>query len=177
MIRVKSNKGFSLVEVLIAVMSFAAFMAAFSLTQGNGLTDSERMKEEVNLHTLTEDMLTQIILDPPKFRKSLTLSPETKSFEKEGYENYQYTIEYRELELPDLSKLVDIATGEEEEEDEDPESNGDKAMKQKVFKRIQKNLQKIIWQVIVTVKNKTTGEEYSLSSWLTNSKAKIKVGL
>ena len=173
-----ADQGFSLVEVLIAVISFAAFMAAFSLTQGRGLTDSERMKEEVSLHSLAESKLTEIILDPPKFRKSLALSAETKPFEEDQYENYEFTTEYREFELPDLEALVDIATGGSGDDEEGSEQQEQqKAIKKRIFKRIQKNLEKIIWQVILTVRNKQTGEEYSLSAWLENSNAKIEVGL
>ncbi len=168
----KSSSGLTLTEVTIALTVFSIFISSFLISQGYNISSSSMIREELTLQRLCEQVINQITISPPKLKLELTLSPNTKSFE-DDYSNYEYTIEYRELKLPDLYKLTSFEDGEEE----DDEESGGGGVQEKVFKELKKYIEKAIWQVIVTVRNKETKFEYSLSTWLRNNDAKIKIKL
>ncbi|MBF0363113.1 MAG: prepilin-type N-terminal cleavage/methylation domain-containing protein [Oligoflexia bacterium] len=203
----KSNiaaAGFTLIEVVIAITLFAIFIIAFISTEGSNVRDSVNMKEELLLQKLCENKLNQIILDPPELTESLTLIPKSGSLDEEGYADYEYTVEYKRLKIPNLSAI----TGEGEEdgassgggsgsgegaaasgESASSASSGDpqadkeskdkqaKMFQNKVFEMMKKNIEEMIWQVKVTVQNKSSKFPFSLVSFIDNKKAKVKLDL
>lgn len=174
----KSEKGFTLVEVLIAIMLLAVFSTVYVTSQGNNILNSSIMREDALLARLCEEVINEIIINPPQFSASLTLAPETKSFEQSAYGNYEYTIEYKELEVPDIAKLVNSKKGKDENESKNRDNEeGANEIEKMILDQVQKNLKTMIYQVSVTVKNKKTNFNYTLSTWLSNNKAKIQVGL
>ncbi len=152
-------------EVMIAITLFATFIAVFVLSHGQNLSDSRLIREDVFLQQLCENRLNELIINPPEFKESLTLMPEKKSYEKDG--NYEFQIEYKKFKIPDLNKI----TGKEEDEEEGMNSG----IQSSLYKKVQESLEKIIWQVKVTVTNKSTKYSYSLSTWLYNYKAEISI--
>jgi len=168
------NSGFTLLEMMLALTVFSVFLTAFLTSQGGNLTDSINMEEETILHNLCLNKINELIIDHPKLTESLTLSKETKSFEEKGFENYQYTIEYKKLEIP-----VEAMMGGGDDENADaPEQNAaNKLFQDKIMKQFKENMERLIWQLVVTVENKETGFSYSLSTWLDNPEAPIKVSL
>ena len=158
------QRGFTLLEVMIAMTIFAVFTAVYVTSQGYNLTDSTQMREEMMLTKLCETKLNEIIVNPPEFKKSLTVGKTEKTFE--DYENYKYIVEYTEFKIPDLAKIQ----GKDEGEEDDSVGGN---IQQTVMKNIKKNMEKMIWQVKVTVINKETEYSFSLSSWLMDHKAKI----
>jgi prepilin-type N-terminal cleavage/methylation domain-containing protein len=167
-----SQKGFSLFEVLISLVLFALFITAYTVGFGTNVQNSARLDEEYRLHRLTEEILQNVIIDPPEFTESLTLAPVSKTFEETQFSDYEYTIEYQRLEIPDLAKIQGVS--EEEEQAEGQQGQSQSAQK-KVFNQLKKNLEEMIWQVKVSVKNKTTDFSYSLSTYLQNDKAKVNI--
>ena len=165
----QNQSGFTLTEVMIALFIFAVFSTNFIVGQGSNIASSAQMREELILQNLCEEALNEIILNPPAFREALTLSKETKQFEKDGFENYEYIIEFRKLELPNLAQIK----GQDESESE--EGDNKSSVTTKVFDQLKKNIEKMIWQIIVTTRNKETGLEFTLSTWLTNEKAKVQI--
>lgn len=163
---IKNERGFSLVEVLIALTIFAVFATAFISSQGSNVADSARIDEENLIAQLCENKLNEIILNPPEFRESLTLSKETKGFEAEEIKDYEYTIEYRRLKIPNFAKIA----GESGEEGVQSSSS-----QGKIFDIIKKNVEEMIWQVSVTVRNKNTDYKFTLTSWLENTQAKVSI--
>ena len=135
----KSKSGFSLVEVMIALTLFALFITAFSVGFGTNVQNSARLDEEYLLHRLTEQILNQIVLQPPEFSESLTLTPETKTFEETQFNDYEYTIEYKRIAIPDLSKIQ----GQEEQEGQDDPSSQNGRIKA-VFDKLKENLENIV---------------------------------
>ncbi|MFN8370859.1 MAG: prepilin-type N-terminal cleavage/methylation domain-containing protein [Bacteriovoracaceae bacterium] len=169
-----NSSGFSLIEVLIALTIFAVFITAYVVSQGGNLSDSAMIQEELTLQNLCESKLNEIILNPPRFEKSLTLMEETKSFE-DDYSNYEFSVKYEQLHMPDLSAISGAnkgADGQGEAADDK-----DSMIQKKVLQEISKNLDEMIWQVRVKVRNKSNGYNYELSTWLRNYDAKPKINI
>lgn len=166
-----TNSGFSLIEVLIAMTVFSMFITAYMVARGQNLTDSSRMSEELVLKKLTERVLNETLLNPPELNPSRSFVPETKRFEDKGFENFEYTIEFQKIELPDLSQ---IGSGGEEAQDDD---NGNAAIQKRIYQQFADNIERIVWQLRVTVKNTDTDYNYILSTFLKNRKAEIKITL
>lgn len=161
-----SRGGFALVELMIALFLFSIFIAVFATSQGYNLADSELLKEEILLKQLTENKLNELILSPPKtFSKSLTIGGGTvKAIE--GFDNYESKVTYKEFFIPDFNKITGQQAGED---------GADQGIQSKIFTKVKENLEKILWQVEVTVRNKETDFSYSLSTWLYDHKAKLDV--
>ena len=159
--------GFSLLEVLIAITVFAVFLSAYVVSQGQNLSDSAQLQEDLVLRKLAEEVMNHIIFAPPELSSALTLAPESKKFEDE-YENYEYTIEYKKIEIPNLMELN--KQGQEE-------SPLNQNIQKKIYQQIKTNIENLLWQVAVNVKNTTSQRTYTLSTWIKHPKAKIKVAL
>jgi prepilin-type N-terminal cleavage/methylation domain-containing protein len=164
--RLSNQSGFSLMEVMIAITIFTVFATVFVTGEGYNLLDSAKLKEEMKLKDLCENKINEIITSPPELRDSLTITKEVKDFENDS--NYQYSIEYKKFVLPDMTKLKNSS-----EEEADPKQS---QMEKKVYTTFKENMEKILWQVEVVVRNKTTEDKFRLSTWLYNNNADIKIG-
>lgn len=162
-----NNSGFSLIEVLIAISIFSIFTVSFVTGLGYNLLDSSSLKDEMILKDLCESKINEIITNPPELKESLTLSKETKVFEK--FADYSYTIQYKKFPVPDLNKIMPASDGSDE-------SNAQAQMNKRIFTTFKENMEKMLWQVEVSVKNKTTERSFTLSSWILNPQAEVKIG-
>ena len=151
---------------MIAMMIFAFFITVFVATQGENLNDSMRMRQELIMQQLCESKINEIIIDPPEFREALTLTKEQKTFEEN--EAFEYIIEYKRFEMPDLSKI------KPSNKTEDGEDAGQSQVEKRIFDQVKDILKDAVWQVKVTVKEKETGFPFSLSTWLINENANVK---
>jgi len=164
-----NSSGFTLLEVMIAIAIFTIFATVFITGQGYNLLDSGKLREDMLLKDLAENKINEIIVNPPELRDSLTLSKDTK--EAEGNPNYTVTVEYKKFFVPDMNKI----TGTEEDGKEKEESAQDQ-MEKRIFKVFKDNMEKMIWQVEVTVKSKTSDSSFRLSTWLYNQNADVQIG-
>ena len=163
-----NQSGFTLVEVMIALTLFAVFTTVFIMSQATNQNNSSVMSEDIKLHNLAEMKINEILLDPPEFTNATDNTKESKAFDIEGYKIYKYTIEYKKLEIPNLNEL----SGKEEDDDPSGESRNN-AIQKMVFQKLKENMEKILWQVKVTVENTETQYAYELTSWISNPEAKI----
>lgn len=159
--------GFTLIEVMIALSIFAFFITAFMTTQGMNIASSGLMREDLLLRDLTELKINEIIENPPDLRDNLILAPETKSFE--DYPEYEYKIEYQKFLIPDLSKIK--GNSEENQNEQDDLA----VLQSRLFNTVKDNIEKMIWQVRVSVRNKETDYRFELSTWLLNKDAQVKL--
>lgn len=159
--------GFSLVEVLIAIAIFSIFTVSFVTGLGYNLLDSSSLKDEMILKNLCESKINEIITNPPELKESLTLSKETKAFE--NFSDYSYTLQYKKFPVPDLNKIL-APSGDS------PEENAQAEMNKRIFTTFKENMEKMLWQVEVSVKNKNTERSFTLSSWILNPQAEVKIG-
>ena len=170
----RNAKGFTLLEVMIALTIFAVFAVMFVAGQGGNLADSMQMREESLLRILCLNKINEVLNDPPEFNDQLIISKEQKSFE--DYPDYEYVLEFKKLKIPDLTKITgkDEGSSEAESEDEDGAAKSATATNATILKSIKDNLENMVWQIRVTVKNKKTGFFYVLSAWPYNKNAKVK---
>jgi prepilin-type N-terminal cleavage/methylation domain-containing protein len=164
---ISNQSGFTLLEVMIAIAIFTVFATVFVTGQGYNLIDSGKLRNELVLKDICENKMNDIISNPPELRDSLTLTNETKDVENNP--NYQYTIEYKKFKVPDMNKLKNSA-------EDDAQNNPQDAMEKRVFEIFKENMEKLIWQVEVTAKDKTTQDTFKLSTWLYNQNADVKIG-
>ena len=163
--KINDTSGFTLIEVLIAMTIFTVFATMYVTSQGGNVADSTQMREEVILKSLAEQVINEIIIDPPELTDALLISKESKSFSS-AYEKYKYDIEYKKIIFPDLNKIM--GSSNEDQESDDP-------FQKSIFENVKKNMEKMIWQVQVTITNKETNFNYIISSWLFNHEVKVEL--
>lgn len=168
-----NSKGFTLVEVLMALAVFSFFIVVFMSTQGYNITTSSRMKNDLEMHNIAEYKINEAILNPPALNDSRPEIIEEKNFEETKWARFSYRLEYRKLELPDFNKLIP----EDENANETAEDNQNETLQQKIFEKLKTNMEKMLWQVQVTIIEKESGSEYTLSSWIQNPDAKVDLNL
>lgn len=184
--KLKNEKGFSLLEVMIAITLFAFFVTAYLTSQGYNVEDSRLSEEQLILQQLAERKINELVLDPPKFSNATANLKETKTFEEADFTNYEYTLEIKKLTIPDFAQLFsqkDATTAEAKESYEgDYYSEGantqkNAALEKMIFEELKKNIEKVIWQARVTVTNKETKYNFTLSTFLTNYNEKIQLNV
>lgn len=180
------QKGFSLIEVLIAITLFAFFVTAFLTAQGYNVSDSELSEQQLVLQQLCERKINELYLDPPKFQNISTELKETKKFDENELAAFEYTLEIKKLTIPDFAQLFGQKDGVSEDGqnayegnylDEGNKNKRNSALEKLVFEELKKNIEKMVWQARVTVTNKETKYSYSLSTWLTNYNEKIQLNV
>lgn len=180
------QKGFSLIEVLIAITLFAFFVTAFLTAQGYNVSDSQLSEQQLVLQQLCERKINELYLDPPKFQNISTELKETKKFDETELAEFEYTLEIKKLTIPDFAQLFGQKDGVSEEGqnaydgnymDEGNKNQRNSALEKLVFEELKKNIEKMVWQARVTVTNKETKYSYSLSTWLTNYNEKIQLNV
>ena len=169
---ISNSKGFTLMEVMIAIAIFAVFATAFVTGFGFNMVDSSKLKENILLKDLAENKINEIISNPPTFSAALTLTKESKDIP--NYTDYQTIVEYKKIFVPDMAKITSKSTGEEgaSKEEESPQAQ----LEKRIFSVFKENMEKMLWQVEVTVKNKNSGEFFKLNAWLYNHNAEVKIG-
>lgn len=165
---INNIRGFSLIEVMIALAIFAAFATVMIQTQISNIDKSIRMRGDTEVFRLAELKMNEALTDVKKFTNATENDPDSGNFEIEGFKNYKYTVEYKKNEFPDFAQLVGKS---EEEEDRTQDSNS--AIKKAIFEKLKKNMEQLLWQVKVTVTNADTGYSTELTSWVTNEEAKL----
>lgn len=168
--RIKQNlknnqSGFTLIEVMIALMIFSIFITAIMVTQSGNVSNSMNMTEDLILHNLAEMKMNEILIEEREFTNATETDVESKQFEEEGYTDYKYTIKFTKIEFPNFEKIQ----GKEE-----GDNSGSDPVQKELFKKLKINLEKLLWQITVTVVNIENPEsKYSLNGWITNTKAQI----
>lgn len=178
---VKNHVGFTLLEVLISMTILALFATAFISGMGYNLLDSGGLKDDIKLKDLAENKINEIIINPPEFREALTLSKETKTFEKD--ENYEYSVQWKKLTIPDMTKIRgggnELSQDGAEDESADGGQNSSDSQtamaEKKIYETFKTNIEKMVWQVEVQVKNKTSKQSFTISSWLYNDNADVQI--
>ena len=167
-----NQSGFTLMEVMIAISIFAVFATAFVTSFGYNLVDSSKLKQNILLKDFCENKINELITNPPTLTDALTLTKETKDVE--GNSNYQTIVEFKKFKVPEVAKIMGGANEEGSQQSE--EESQEAQMQKRIFSVYKENMEKMIWQVEVTVKDKTTGDTFALSSWIFNQGAEVKIG-
>jgi prepilin-type N-terminal cleavage/methylation domain-containing protein len=165
-----SQSGFTLMEVMIAIAIFTVFASVFVTGQGYNLLDSGKLTEEMLMKDFAENKINEIIVNPPELSDALTLSKETKDVEANT--DYQTIVEFKKFFVPDMNQVTAEDTLEGKEKENSPQAQ----MEKRIFKVFKDNMEKMIWQVEVTVKNKTNDSTFRLSTWLYNQNADVQIG-
>lgn len=183
---IKNNFGFSLLEVMIAITLFAFFVTAYLTSQGYNVEDSRLSEEQLILQQLAERKITELVLDPPKFSNATANLKETKTFEEADLKGYEYTLEIKKVTIPDFAQLFAQQGAASDEAQDSYEGNyynegtsnqRNAALEKMIFEELKKNIERVLWQARVTITNKETKYNYTLSTFLTNYNEKIQLNV
>lgn len=183
-----SERGFSLLEVMIAFVLFTLFVTAFLTSTGYNVNDATLSEEQLLLQSLCERKINELFLNPPQFQNFNTSGyKDTKTFEESAFSGYSYTIEIKKLGIPDFAKLFSMKGGTSDEgqdayegdyfSEEGSRNKQNSGIEKIVFEELRKNIEKIVWQARVTVTNKETKAAWSLSTYLTNYNEKVQINV
>lgn len=159
-----NEKGFSLLEVVVALSIFAVFATVFVQSQGTQVNISMGFQEELKMRNLAQQIVNEIMINPPELADSLFAGGgDTKTFENE--ERYSYTIAWTKFTLPDFNKLKNA----------DDNQQGQTGVESRIMEKVRENMEKLIFQVEITIKNKETGYSHSVTTWLYNNNAILEL--
>lgn len=186
--KINNHKGFSLLEVMIAITLFAFFITAYLTSQGYNVDDSRLSEEQLKLQELAEGKINELIINPPKFTNAQSDIKETKRFEEKELSDYEYTLELKKLTIPDFAQLFSQKDGATEDAQDNYEGNyfdeGTQGRGQRnsnleklIFEELKKNIERMIWQARVTVTNKQTKYSFTLSTFLTNYNEQVQLNV
>ena len=160
----KNSDGMSLMEVLIASTIFFMFIVSFLTGQSFNLIESSSMKEESILKNLAEAKINEVIVNPPEFKDTLTeTGSKIDAKEFKDFPGYKYSVTVKKVFIPDFSKF------------QSKDQSSDQQVMKEIFSQFKKNMEKMVWQVRVTVENVDSGQQFFASTWMYHSEAEIEV--
>lgn len=172
---IKDQKGMTLIEVTIAIFLFAVFITAFMTGQGDNISDSIEFKGELLLKDIAEMKMHETIINPPQdFRPGagkVNVAQDKPKFENiEEYPDYRYAVQLFKVSIPEFDKI----TGQAEDENN---PNQDQTMQRRIFDNFKRNMEQLVWQIIITVEHKPSGASYDLSTWYYNPQGRIQLDI
>lgn len=169
----KNQDGMTLIEIAIALLLFALFVTAYMSSQGNNVDASMSFKGELLLKDIAEMKINEELINPsesfrPTGGKIKIDPPKDSDFKEiEEYPGYKVAVQYFKVTIPELSKI----TGQEDQEN-NPDQN--QAIQKRIFDNFKKNMERLIWQIVVTVKHEESGQTYDLSTWYYNEGGQLE---
>ena len=160
-----TDKGFTLIEIMIAIAIFAVFVVVYISGQGINVLDSIHLREDAMLQRLAQNKMNEIVVDPPELRESLTSRRDVQQFE--DYPGYSYSVDIKKLEIPSFEGL----TGEENQDQEQQSNN---AVQKAIYNQVKDNFERVLWQVEVVVSHEDSQRSYSLATWLIDHNAQVR---
>ena len=160
-----NKRGFSLLEVMMAMFIVAIFGVALLTGIGGNVFRSSEMREDLKVVELVEMKINELILDPPEFDETL-LTAFTNEEKFKDFPDYTYSIKMHPFMLADY--LASLGQGPESEEYAE-----EGELYKRVFNMVSRNVQKMIWQIEVTVTHTESERSYSVSTLLFNRDVNI----
>lgn len=146
------NKGFTLLEVLIAMMIMAAGIILLTQSWGSSYNRLRKTQWNVEVAALLERKMAEVDM---KYRgKPIDSIPEEEEDEFEGYPEYSWKLTSQKFEMPDLTAIL---IGQE---------GGVDQMMMTLMKQFSEHLSKSIKEVKVTVIHKIKDKEFEYSATL-----------
>lgn len=160
-------QGFSLFEILVAIIIFAYFSLSYVSIKFNNTNQRILANRKSILSQLCKNKFNEMIINPPHYEAALVLSPKTGDFSDIGYPDYTFKVEYKKFKLPDIRKILGKSGKEKESE------KGQQGFERIILDSMKENMERMIWQIRVSVKQKSFDNEMSLSAWVNDPKQKI----
>ncbi len=148
----KRNAGFTLLEVLIAMIILAAGVMLLAQSWSSSYNRIKKTQKNVEIAALLERKLAEIDM---KYRgKATDTIPETDGDEFEGFPEYSWKMESKKFDMPDLTAILIGKDG------------GADQMMTTLMKQFSEHLSNSIKEVKVTVIYKTNAKEFAYSATL-----------
>lgn len=144
------KSGFTLLEVLIAMMILAAGVMLLAQSWSSSYNRLRKTQKNVEIAALLERKLAETDM---KYRgKSIDSIPETESDEFEGFPDYSWKLESKNFEMPDLTAILIGRDG------------GVDQMMMTLMKQFSEHLSKSIKEVKLTIVYKHKDKEFEYSA-------------
>jgi prepilin-type N-terminal cleavage/methylation domain-containing protein len=105
----RTNRGFTLVEVLIATMILATALVALNSSWTGSLMAFRKAKQVQLINSLLKGKITELEI---KYRElGFTEIPESESGKFDDYKNLSWSSEVKELDFPDLGGVLAAQDG------------------------------------------------------------------
>jgi general secretion pathway protein I len=148
----KKSAGFTLLEVLIAMIILAAGVMLLAQSWSSSYNRIRKTQKNVEIAALLERKLAETDM---KYRgKSIDSIPESEGDEFEGFPEYSWKLESKKFEMPDLTGILIGRDG------------GVDQMMMTLMKQFSEHLSNSIKEVKVTVLYKVNEKEFEYSATL-----------
>jgi len=155
----------TLIEVMISLAIFSIFILSFMSGQGNNLRSSVQLKEDLRLRDLAELILNEQMIQPPQVKVTsgeIKIDPiksrKFKSFEEDN--RYEYAVNTYKLAIPDFDKIV-----AQDPDEQSAQNKQNQSTQKMIYNKFKKNMEKLVFQIIITVRHKTSGQFFELATW------------
>lgn len=155
----------TLIEVMISLAIFSIFILSFMSGQGSNIRSSVQLKEDLRLRDIAELILNEQMIQPPKVKVTsgeVKIDPiksrKFKLFEDDN--NYEYAVNTYKLAIPDFDKIVAQDPNEQSAQNKQNQST-----QKMIYNKFKKNMQKLVFQIIITVRHKASGQFFELATW------------
>lgn len=165
---INTSQGFSLFEILVATIIFAYFSLSYTAIKFNNTNQSIIASRKNLLGQLCKNKLNEMMINPPKYETSLVLAPITGDFSDINLPGYNYKVEYKKFKLPDIKKILG-----KKNQNNDSENEKESSFERIILESMKENMEKMIWQIRVTVIQKEGNHEFSLSAWINDPTQKV----
>jgi general secretion pathway protein I len=147
-----SKKGFTLLEVLLAMMILASGVLLLTQSWSSSYNRIRKTQKNIEVAALLERKLAEIDM---KYRgKAIDTIPEEEADEFEGIEGYSWKLESKKFEMPDLTPILIGKDG------------GADQMMIQLMNQFSEHLSKSIKEVKVSVLFKAKGRDFEYSATL-----------
>ena len=144
------SRGFTLLEVLIAMMIMASGILLLSQSWSSSYNRIKKTQSNVEVAALLERKIAEIDM---KYRgKPIESIPEEEGDEFEGHPEYSWKLKSQKFEMPDLTSVLIGRDG------------GVDQMMMNLMKQFSEHLSKSIKEVKITVIRKVKDKEYEYSA-------------
>lgn len=171
----RNNKGFTLLEVLIAVSIMTIATVSILLSESNAINVSIKAKYLNTAVMLAKNMMVESEITF-KGRAFSELPKEKEAVFEAPFKDYKWKREIKEVKFPSLQAL---GGGEGDKESENSSSKGSEPSAALIMSNITKFINESFREITITIFWEINGKEYkyTITSYLLDEKNQFKITL
>lgn len=163
-----SHRGFSLLEVVLAITLMASALILLTSSWGTSFSRLQKTKKQNEIALLLERKMIEVELE---FRdKPLSELPEERGPEEiKGYPDYTWKLTTREFQMPDLTAAM-------RQGDENPDPMMEQLVK-KMGEYFGKAVKEVKVSIIIKAEKNRPQQEHSIATYFVDHTAELNLGI